>query len=70
MCICSNFSLICMENHKNSEIADFLMLIISCLFLYRVGTSRQVLHLFITTITICRKLRKTKYMATRLGWSA
>ena len=47
-------------NHKNSEIVDFLMLIISCLFPYRVGTYRQVLHLFIKTITVCGKQLKTK----------
>ena len=29
----------------------------------RVDTYRQVLHLFIKTITVCRKL-KTKYIAT------
>ena len=60
------------------------MLIINCLFpKWRVG-NRQVLHLFIKTVTIlCRKL-KTKYIATNnietfytitigwvgLGWDA
>ena len=44
-------------------IVDILMLIISRFFPYRVGTYRQVLHLFIKTITVCRKLM-TKYMAT------
>ena len=48
-------------NHKNSEIVD---LIISCLFPHRVGTYRQVLHLFIKRITVCRKQLKTKYIAT------
>ena len=31
-------------------------------FQYRIGTYRQVLHLFIKTITVCWKL-KEKYMA-------
>ena len=37
------------KTHKKSEIVNMLMLIISCLFSYRVGTYRQVLHLFIKT---------------------
>ena len=45
--ICSKFSLKCEESHTTTEIVDFVMLIISCLFLIgRVGTYRQVLHLF------------------------
>ena len=46
----------------NPEIVDFLILIIGCLFpIGRVGTYRQVLHLFIKTITVCRKLQKKVY---------
>ena len=60
---CSTFSLKCVESLKNSEEVNFLMLIIRCLFPYRVGTYRQVLHLFLITITLFRKL-KSKYMAT------
>ena len=47
--ICLKFSLKCVESHKNSEIVDFLMLIISCLFPYRVGTYRQVLTKYMIT---------------------
>ena len=44
---------------KSTEI-DFL--IISCLFpIGRVGTYRQVLHLVIKTITVCRKLQDKVY---------
>ena len=60
VCICSKFSLKCVEG-INSRL--FNATIISCLFPYRVGIYRQVLHLFIKTITVCGKLM-TKYMAT------
>ena len=53
MHICSKFSLKCVESNKKFELVDFLML----------GTYRQVLHLFINTITVSRNL-KTKHMAT------
>ena len=60
MRICLKFSLKCVKSHKNSEIVDSLMLTTTCLFpIGRVGTYRQVLHLFIKTV--CRK-QKTKYM--------
>ena len=50
---------ICEESHYNSEIVHSLMLIICYLFqVGRVGTYRQVLHLFIKTISVCKILDK------------
>ena len=48
MCIISKISFKCEESYKNTEIVDFLILIISCFFpKRRIGTYRQVLHLFV-----------------------
>ena len=43
--ICSTFSLKCEESLKNTEIVDFFVLIISCL--WRVGTYRAFLPIVI-----------------------